>query len=58
MQSPFAQHGAKPPIMWMKAGIESLMSSKVCKLTAALALRKGAHSNRLRHRSMVVASNA
>jgi hypothetical protein len=45
-------------LMWIKAGIEPLRSSIVCNFTAALALRNGAHSNRLRHRSIVVASKA
>jgi hypothetical protein len=47
-----------PSLMWMKAGIAPRRSRSVCNLIAALVERNGAHSNRLRHRSIVVASSA
>jgi hypothetical protein len=47
-----------PSLIWMKAGIAPRRSSSVCNLMAALVERNGAQSNRLRHRSMVVESNA
>ena len=46
-----------PSLMWMKVGMASRKSSSVCILTAALVERNGARSNRLRHKSIVVASS-
>ena len=47
-----------PSLMWMNAGIAPRKSSSVCIFTAAVVVRNGAQSNRLKQRSMVVESSA
>src|SRR5438132_14274727 len=47
-----------PSVMRINVGILPRRSNKVCILTAALYLRKFAHGNKARHKSMVVESNA
>lgn len=42
----------------MRVGIELRKSSSVRSLTAAFVERNGAHSDKLKHRSMVVESSA
>ena len=47
-----------PPLVRMNAGIAPHGSNNVCSLMAAFAQRNGAHSNMLKHRSIVVTSRA
>src|SRR5208337_4706526 len=47
-----------PSEIWIKLGIAPRKSNSVCSLIAALVERNGAHGNSVRHRSMVVESNA
>jgi hypothetical protein len=57
MSSTFTS-GSLPSLTWMNVGIDPRRSSSVCSLTAALVDRKGAQSNRLKHRSIVLESSA